>query len=591
MFERKNILLKKNINYKFKNFSLMPSRSKKNISKANISKKKISISNNFKKLNYSSIIKKKNNLTQPKNSILKKTSFPKKNISNFKSSSLNKQRSRSRDKSFDAEKKNSKRNDDLKINNINNSQKNKIKFKKNLNSNKKPKKEEKKEKEEKEYFPEEKFSSEEEEKFDDEESIKSFSEVRLEYLPCRKEEQDIIYNYIKKGLQTNGNYNSLYIAGMPGTGKTASVKTIINILESELNEALKSKKNNKELIKSGIIPFKKLFISGIEFPNISNVFKTIYNFIFAKEKSYTINKYIQMLDNFFLYRNKYNSNISLNDPSNSHIILIIDEIDILINYTQNLLYNIFNWTTYEYSKLIVISISNTLDLPNRLLPKIKSRMGNNKIMFKPYNKEELRIIIQDRGIDLSLFSEDAIRLSCVKVAAINGDLRRIFQILLRAKQINDLSNYKKKDKEKNLVSKYDILDAWNELFDSKISKVIKSLQINEKIIIASILSKTKENNTNKIKVGDLYDKIDIFLKKYNESNENNFNLVINWEEFKNSIYNLMRIKLINFYEMPKINFIENFVVIKFYTDEFTIALEEDEEFKPVLNYLTQMLNK
>ena len=566
----------------------MPSRSKKNISKANISKKKISISNNFKKLNYSSIIKKKNNLTQPKNSILKKTSSPKKNISNCKSSSLNKQRSRSRDKSFDAEKKNSKRNDDLKINNINNSQKNKIKFKKNLNSNKKPKKEEKKEKE---YFPEEKFSSEEEEKFDDEESIKSFSEVRLEYLPCRKEEQDIIYNYIKKGLQTNGNYNSLYIAGMPGTGKTASVKTIINILESELNEALKSKKNNKELIKSGIIPFKKLFISGIEFPNISNVFKTIYNFIFAKEKSYTINKYIQMLDNFFLYRNKYNSNISLNDPSNSHIILIIDEIDILINYTQNLLYNIFNWTTYEYSKLIVISISNTLDLPNRLLPKIKSRMGNNKIMFKPYNKEELRIIIQDRGIDLSLFSEDAIRLSCVKVAAINGDLRRIFQILLRAKQINDLSNYKKKDKEKNLVSKYDILDAWNELFDSKISKVIKSLQINEKIIIASILSKTKENNTNKIKVGDLYDKIDIFLKKYNESNENNFNLVINWEEFKNSIYNLMRIKLINFYEMPKINFIENFVVIKFYTDEFTIALEEDEEFKPVLNYLTQMLNK
>ena len=566
----------------------MPSRSKKNISKANISKKKISISNNFKKLNYSSIIKKKNNLTQPKNSILKKTSSPKKNISNCKSSSLNKQRSRSRDKSFDAEKKNSKRIDDLKINNINNSQKNKIKFKKNLNSNKKPKKEEK---EEKEYFPEEKFSSEEEEKFDDEESIKSFSEVRLEYLPCRKEEQDIIYNYIKKGLQTNGNYNSLYIAGMPGTGKTASVKTIINILESELNEALKSKKNNKELIKSGIIPFKKLFISGIEFPNISNVFKTIYNFIFAKEKSYTINKYIQMLDNFFLYRNKYNSNISLNDPSNSHIILIIDEIDILINYTQNLLYNIFNWTTYEYSKLIVISISNTLDLPNRLLPKIKSRMGNNKIMFKPYNKEELRIIIQDRGIDLSLFSEDAIRLSCVKVAAINGDLRRIFQILLRAKQINDLSNYKKKDKEKNLVSKYDILDAWNELFDSKISKVIKSLQINEKIIIASILSKTKENNTNKIKVGDLYDKIDIFLKKYNESNENNFNLVINWEEFKNSIYNLMRIKLINFYEMPKINFIENFVVIKFYTDEFTIALEEDEEFKPVLNYLTQMLNK
>ena len=567
----------------------MPRSSKKNISKVIISKKKISISNNFNKLNNTTIIKKKNNLIEQENSNLKKTITPKKNILTRKNYFLNKQRSRSRDKSFDAEKKATKKNDNLKNNNIKNTPNKKIKFKKNLNLIKKSKEEYKNEKE---YIPEENYSSsEEEEKLDDEESIKSFSEVRLEYLPCRKEEQDTIFNYIKKGLQTNGNYNSLYIAGMPGTGKTASVKTIINILESELNEAIKSKKNTKDLIKNGIIPFKKLFISGIEFPNISNVFKTIYNFIFAKEKSYTINKYIQLLDNFFMNRNKYNSSSSLNDPSNSHIILIIDEIDILINYTQNLLYNIFNWTTYEYSKLIVISISNTLDLPNRLLPKIRSRMGNNKIMFKPYNKEELRIIIKDRGIDLTLFSEDAIRLSCVKVAAINGDLRRIFQILLRAKQINDLSNYKKKDKDKNLVSKYDILDAWNELFDSKISKVIKSLQINEKIIIASILSKTKENNSNKIKVGDLYDKIDIFLKKYNEFNEKGHNLVINWEEFKNSIYNLMRIKLINFYEMPKNNFIENFVVIKFYTDEFIIALEEDEEFKPVLNYLTQTLNK
>ncbi len=213
-------------------------------------------------------------------------------------------------------------------------------------------------------------------------------------------------------------------------------------------------------------------------------------------------------------------------------------------------------------------------------------------MFKPYNKEELRIIIKDRGIDLQLFSEDAIRLSCVKVAAINGDLRRIFQILIRAKQINEFENYKKKDKDKNLVSKFNIMDAWNELFNSKISKVIKSLQIIEKIIIASMLTKIKDNNSNKIKIGELYDKKDIFLKKYNDENEkNDFNLTMTWEEFKNAIYNLLRIKLLSFYEMPKNNFIDNYVIIKFYTDEFVIALEEDNEFKPVMELLTQIVNK
>ena len=565
----------------------MQTRSKKNKTKGYISKKKFSPSLNIKKINESSVQKKNNKIKRKNKSISAKISSKSENHAKRKSSSLSNRRSRSRDKSIENQKIFEKKNGKLKNIILNNSNikniNNKIKL-----SKKKQKNEKKEEGEEIRNFWEENES--EEEKFEDEDSIKSFSEMRLEYLPCRKEEQDIIYNYIKKGLQTNGNYNSLYIAGMPGTGKTASVKTIINILESELNEA-KNKRNNKDLIKSGIIPFKKLFISGMEFPNISNVFKTIYNFIFAKQKSFTTNKYIQLLDNFFSDRKKYNSSSALNDPTNSHILLIIDEIDILINNTQNLLYNIFNWTTYEYAKLIIISISNTLDLPNRLYPKIRSRMGNNKIMFKPYNKEELRIIIKDRGIDLKLFSEDALRLSCVKVAAINGDLRRIFQILARAKQINDAENYKKKEGEKNLVSKYNIMDAWNELFNSKISKVIKSLQINEKIIIASLLSKTKDNNMNKIKVGDLYDRIDMFLKKYNEKNESDFNLSISWEEFKNSIYNLMRIKLLSFYEMPKNNFIENFVVIKFYTDEFIIALEEDQEFKPVLDYLTQIINK
>ena len=554
-------------------------------SKAVIQKKKITFTKKNKNSNSISkgkilISKGKEMQIEVPNYASKKTRY---------SSMLNNKRIRSREKSNEKNEKENEKNIKIRKKNLNNSNKN-IYLKKNienvkLNSNylnKKRKKvktiyEEIKKDESEEFYEEEK---------EDEESIKSFSEARLEYLPCRKNEQDIIYNYIKKGLQTNGNYNSLYIAGMPGTGKTASVKTIVNILESELKEA-QNKINGKKIGTDGIIPFRKLFLSGIDYPNISNVFKVIYKFIFAKEKvKLNINNYIQLLDKFFSKRKKFNSSSALNDPSNCHILLIIDEIDILINSSQNLLYNIFNWTTYEYSKLIVISISNTLDLPNRLFPKIKSRMGNNVIMFKPYNKEELRIIIKDRGIDLKLFSEDAIRLSCVKVAAINGDLRRIFLILTRAKQINTLENYKKKNKE--LVSKFDILNAWDELFNSKISKVIKSLHIFEKIIIATILSKIKEQNNIKINLGDLYETKDIFLKKYNENFD--IDLEITFEDYKKIIFNLLRIKLINYGDIQKSNFIENNVVIRFYVDEFVMACEGDDEFKPVLDHLTQIVN-
>ena len=538
--------------------------------KALIQKKKISCNNNIKKLSATSsdkffISKEEKNFRGLSS-----------NKSRNKSSGSNK-RNRSREISNEKSKKIIRRSERIRTNNLNNSKIKKIKKINKENSkflNKKRKKvldysfdEE-----------EEKYEESEEDFEEDEETIKSYSEDRLEYLPCRKEEQDKIYNYIKKGLQTNGNYNSLYIAGMPGTGKTASVKTIINILESEL-------KDNQK--KNEVIQFNRLFLSGINYPNIQNVFKVIYEFIFEKKKGQlNIKKYIQLLNQFFSQRKKYNSSKELKDPTNSHILLIIDEIDILINNSQNLLYNIFNWTTYDYSKLIVISISNTLDLPNRLLPKIKSRMGNNIIMFKAYNKEELRTIIKDRGIDINLFSEDAIRLSCVKVAAINGDLRRIFQILKRAKQINYVENCKKKNKE--LVSKFDILNAWDELFNSKISKVIKSLQIFEKIIIATILSKIKEQNDTKINLGDLYDKKDLFLKKYNENSD--VDLEMTWEEYKKIIYNLMRIKLINYADIQKSNFIENNIVIRFYIDEFTMACERDDDFRPVMDYLTQLVN-
>ena len=401
------------------------------------------------------------------------------------------------------------------------------------------------------------------------------SSLNSNYLPCREKEQEIIYNYIKKGLETNGNYNSLYLAGMPGTGKTACVNNVINLLEEELK--------NKEEEK---LSFTKLYLCGTEFPVIKNIYKTIFNFIFSSQKKIKRKNYIQKLDNFFKYRDKEKI-LLLNDPTNSHIILIVDEIDYLINRNQNLLYNLFNWTTYESSKLIVISISNTLDLPEHLLPKIKSRMGNNKLMFKPYNKDQLIEIIKSKDIDYDKFNPDAIKLCCMKVSAINGDLRRTIQILLRAKELFNLETTRKSLYKK--IDKNYIIKACDDLFNSKLRKVLESLQICEKIILCAILSKIKDIDNNKVNLGQLYDKIDIFFNKYNEKIAKN-KIELYWEEYKQIIYNLIRLKLLSFCESQKLNFMENFVTIKFYIDEFIVACDGDKNLEPVLDYLTNLIS-
>ena len=400
-------------------------------------------------------------------------------------------------------------------------------------------------------------------------------EEEIQFLPCREVEQKRIYNYIKEGLQTNGAYSSLYIAGLPGTGKTVSVLTVLKMLEQEA----KQKK---------IATFNELYINGMKFTNPSNVFKSIYNFIFEDQKNQNIKKYIQILDTFFKNREDYNYKPILNNPSNPHLILIIDEVDCLINQKQNLLYNIFNWTTYSKSKLIVLSISNTIDLPNRLLPKIQSRMGTNKLVFKPYIKDELYKIISVKIEDVHLFSEDALKLSSMKVAAVNGDLRRILQICKRAKELYVLE--KQNNRHLKKIEKKHIIQACNELFDSKLVKVIKSLQILEKLIIATILYSIKLTNDNKVKIPVLFNKKDMFLNKANENVKNNFLLTMNWEEFQMIIYNLVNLKIISFSDVFNENFIDNYVCIRFYTDEFMNAVEEQTEYSEVFQYLSTLLN-
>ena len=401
------------------------------------------------------------------------------------------------------------------------------------------------------------------------------------FLPCREEEQKEIYNYIKNGLKTYGSYNSLYICGMTGTGKTESVTKVIEIIEGE------NKENNGTT-------FRSLFLNCVDFDTNMKLIKCIYNFIFSK-KAPTIkaSKYLNILDNFFSERNNYNGSIYLNDPTNSHIILIIDEIDYLINKCQILLYHIFNWSTYKNSKLIIISISNLINIKDLFLDKILSRFGQNKLMLKPYTKEQIREILNYKGINLKLFDEDALKLTAMKVAAINGDLRRVILILKHAIEIYNNDIYNNLVNNKNyLINKFYIIKSCSDLFDNKIISAIKNLGVYEKTVIASILFNINKEGNNLIKIEKIYDIVNLLLEKYNEYNYDNdkIELDITWDDFKRIIYNLNRIKIIQFNENNNCNFKDNFIFIKVYVDEFSIACESDKDFEPIKSFLFNSVN-
>ena len=45
------------------------------------------------------------------------------------------------------------------------------------------------------------------------------------------------------------------------------------------------------------------------------------------------------------------------------------------------LYNLFEWPMRKSSRLAVIGVANTMDLPERLLPRIASRLGSRSYLF------------------------------------------------------------------------------------------------------------------------------------------------------------------------------------------------------------------
>lgn len=55
---------------------------------------------------------------------------------------------------------------------------------------------------------------------------------------------------------------------------------------------------------------------------------------------------------------------------------------------QTVLYNLFEWPSRVNARLVMVGIANTMDLPERCLPRISSRI-TSRLMFPAYNKNQV----------------------------------------------------------------------------------------------------------------------------------------------------------------------------------------------------------
>lgn len=234
-------------------------------------------------------------------------------------------------------------------------------------------------------------------------------------LPCREEERATIHTFLRDAVARGGAGGALYISGMPGTGKTATVHEVVRSLQRESQ--------------SGALPeFDFVEINGMRLPHPYQAYTELYKSLSGQHASQT--RAAQLLEQWFSGSSRTSA-----QQNAKTCVLLVDELDYMVTRKQTVLYNLFDWPTRPNVRLVVVGIANTMDLPERLLPRIASRLGMSRVVFQSYTRDQLERIIHARLEGLDIFEEDAVQMSARKVSSLSGDVRRALQICRRAAEI------------------------------------------------------------------------------------------------------------------------------------------------------------
>lgn len=86
--------------------------------------------------------------------------------------------------------------------------------------------------------------------------------------------------------------------------------------------------------------------------------------------------------------------------------------DLLCTKRQDVVYNLLDWPSKANANLVVVTIANTMDLPERILiGRVSSRLGLTRLTFPTYTFQQLEEIVLSRlkGFD-DAFSGETIQL-------------------------------------------------------------------------------------------------------------------------------------------------------------------------------------
>ncbi|KAN0060785.1 AAA ATPase [Thecaphora frezii] len=266
-------------------------------------------------------------------------------------------------------------------------------------------------------------------------AIEQFLDQRLGLFPHAKA------HAAELNVELDGDAESgcLYVCGLPGTGKTALVRSTLHQLLATKSERAR--------------PPRVAFVNCMTL--------THPRFVFGKVLSALGSDAAEGQSDVEAER----ALSTLIQEGGQRILIVLDEMDHLLHSRahQNVLYRLFSWATPHISSAkrrsapscSLIGIANSLDLTERFVPLLASKGASPALLhFRPFEAAEIVGIVRDRltglyqryendasaqpagamdddggakdqnKLDLPLFTAPAVELLAKKIATATGDLRK-----------------------------------------------------------------------------------------------------------------------------------------------------------------------
>ena len=309
--------------------------------------------------------------------------------------------------------------------------------------------------------------------------VKNKKILQSSYIPSNLPHRDDKINEIVEIVAPSLNKDKPSNIGKTGTGKTA----VMNYIGKELKKADEKQENCSFIY--------------INCEVVDNPYGILYNI--SNQIISDPNKKIPFtgwsLDKIFSELTTYI------DKEDKIFIIVLDEIDRSFQKNGD---DIFYYLTtineiLEQSRVSIIGITNNAKFTEFLSPKIKSRLGEEKVIFPPYTVNQLKDILYERAkeaFDDGILDDDVIPYCAALSAQEMGDARRALDLLRMSADIAERNGDRK-------ITAAHVKSAKNKIELDAVSEVIKTLTVQSKTVLLSVIKNTEDGMTT-MTTGDVY---------------------------------------------------------------------------------------